>query len=193
MPLAFESLSHGTIAFGFFNIESDMLLLERYFLFADAFCRYVEDIAVNAANPSHNTVWKVQFIDSADAIGDLTGAIHGINHTGFIGDLYRRFPFPARPQDFKQNPRGFKTQAQVSEILAAYAAPREIEVTVKNDNGKIHIGDYRFNNLQFHKLIEYVWRGGLPRWQADIRPAYVSAMRENIRQNRIGILKGIAW
>jgi len=28
MPLAFESLSHGTIAFGFFNIESDMLLLE---------------------------------------------------------------------------------------------------------------------------------------------------------------------
>jgi hypothetical protein len=26
MPLAFESLSHGTIAFGFFNIESDMLL-----------------------------------------------------------------------------------------------------------------------------------------------------------------------
>ena len=35
MPLAFESLSHGTIAFGFFNIESDMLILDRYFLFAD--------------------------------------------------------------------------------------------------------------------------------------------------------------
>ena len=29
MPLAFESLSHGTIAFGFFNIESDLLLLDR--------------------------------------------------------------------------------------------------------------------------------------------------------------------
>lgn len=41
MPLAFESLSHGTIAFGFFNIESDMLLCDRYFLFADEFCRYV--------------------------------------------------------------------------------------------------------------------------------------------------------
>jgi hypothetical protein len=36
MPLAFESLSHGTIAFGFFNIESDMLLLDRYFLFAES-------------------------------------------------------------------------------------------------------------------------------------------------------------
>ncbi|MGD2186296.1 MAG: hypothetical protein PVI71_09215 [Desulfobacterales bacterium] len=31
MPLAFESLSHGSIAFGFFNIETDMLLLENYF------------------------------------------------------------------------------------------------------------------------------------------------------------------
>jgi hypothetical protein len=30
MPLAFESLSHGTIAFGFFNIDSDMLLLDHY-------------------------------------------------------------------------------------------------------------------------------------------------------------------
>jgi hypothetical protein len=33
MPLAFESESHGTIAFGFFNIESDVLLLDRYFFF----------------------------------------------------------------------------------------------------------------------------------------------------------------
>jgi hypothetical protein len=32
MPLAFQSLSHGTITFGFFNIESDMLLLDRYFI-----------------------------------------------------------------------------------------------------------------------------------------------------------------
>jgi len=38
MPLTFESLSHGTIAFGFFNIESDMLLCDRYFLFADDLC-----------------------------------------------------------------------------------------------------------------------------------------------------------
>jgi hypothetical protein len=33
MPLTFESISHGTIAFGFFNIDSDMLLLEKYFFF----------------------------------------------------------------------------------------------------------------------------------------------------------------
>lgn len=33
MPLSFESRSHGPVAFGFFNIESDMLLLERTFFF----------------------------------------------------------------------------------------------------------------------------------------------------------------
>jgi hypothetical protein len=38
MPLAFESMSHGTIAFGFFSIDSDMLLLEQYFLFGSEFC-----------------------------------------------------------------------------------------------------------------------------------------------------------
>jgi len=42
MPLAFESLSHGTIAFGFFNIASDMLLLEHYFLFATDFVDLLE-------------------------------------------------------------------------------------------------------------------------------------------------------
>ena len=38
MPLAFESLNRGTIAFGFFNIDTDLLLLQQYFLFADDFC-----------------------------------------------------------------------------------------------------------------------------------------------------------
>jgi hypothetical protein len=45
MPLAFESLSHGAIAFGFFNIETDFLLLERYFFFADSF--YKKSISSN--------------------------------------------------------------------------------------------------------------------------------------------------
>lgn len=45
MPLAFESLSHGAIAFGFFNIESDMLLLEHYFFFATDFCEHIRAMA----------------------------------------------------------------------------------------------------------------------------------------------------
>ena len=37
MPLEFESLSHGKMAFGFFNIETDMILLNEYFLSAQLY------------------------------------------------------------------------------------------------------------------------------------------------------------
>ncbi len=53
MPLAFQSLSHGQIAFGFFNIETDMLLLDIHFFFADDFCRAVRELAeVSGGGPS---------------------------------------------------------------------------------------------------------------------------------------------
>lgn len=32
MPLGFPSINKGTIAFGFFNIDTDLLILEHYFL-----------------------------------------------------------------------------------------------------------------------------------------------------------------
>ena len=54
MPLAFESLSHGTIAFGFFNIDSDMLLLDKYFLFGSDFCEHI----VAMAEGIHEKVFK---------------------------------------------------------------------------------------------------------------------------------------
>ena len=191
MPLAFDSLSHGSIAFGFFNIESDMLLCDRYFLFADEFCKYAADIAETADRQTYQIIWKVQFIRTAEAIGDLMGAIHGIRYTGFIGELYRYYPFPPEVQDFKQNPQGFKTQSQVSEVIAKYAEPLEINVNVENAGGKIQIGDYRFSSTQFQELIDYVWCGGYPRWKDEIRPAYVSAMRDKILRNCQGIFEGI--
>ena len=92
MPLSFESLSHGTIAFGFFNIESDMLLCDRYFFFADDFCARIGQIAEHAGDPDYRTIWEIHTIDIPEKIGDLMGAIHGIHFTGFIGELYRRFP-----------------------------------------------------------------------------------------------------
>jgi len=191
MPLAFDSLSHGSIAFGFFNIESDMLLCDRYFLFADQFCSYVQNLVETAGKRSYQTIWKVQIIQSAEAIGDLMGAIHGIRYTGFMGELYRSFPFPPGAQDFKQNPQGFQTQSRVAEIIAKYADPLEIQVTVNNLCTAIQIGDYRFSSAQFQALIDYVWRGGYPRWKDETRPAYVSAMRDKILRNCEGIFEGI--
>ena len=193
MPLAFESLSHGNIAFGFFNIESDMLLCDRYFLFADSFCAHVADMADKAGEQSYQSIWPVRLIRSDEGIGDLMGAIHGIRFTGFIGELYRQFPFPVRPQDFKQNPAGCQTQTRVSEIIAGYAEALKVEVAIAPGGTEIQIGDYRFDRFQFQDLINYVWRGGYPRWKDDIRPDYVTGMRDKILQNRRGIFKCIAF
>jgi len=193
MPLAFESLSHGTIAFGFFNIESDMLLLDRYFLFAEDFCGYLKNIAKNAAERPYHTCWTVQFIEAAEDIGDLMGAIHGVRFTGFIGELYHRFPFPQQGENFKQKPKGFQTQSLVSEIITKYAGRRKISVTISPQAGEIEIGVYRFNRVQFQELTKYVWRGGYPRWKDEIRPDYVTVMRDIIMQNRTGIFDGIVF
>ncbi len=38
MPLLFNSLSHGVVSFGFYNIETDGLLLGQHFFFCTDFC-----------------------------------------------------------------------------------------------------------------------------------------------------------
>ena len=87
MPLAFHSLSHGRIAFGFFNIESDMLLLEHYFFFAREFCEEISSLAQRRERGAYETPWRVFDMAEREQIGDLMGAIHGTRFTGFIGDL----------------------------------------------------------------------------------------------------------
>ncbi len=47
MPLLFQSLSHGEIPFGFFNIETDMILLNNYFIFASDMADNVIRLAEN--------------------------------------------------------------------------------------------------------------------------------------------------
>jgi hypothetical protein len=193
MPLAFESLSHGTIAFGFFNIESDMLLCDRYFFFADDFCAKIGQMAGHTAEPEYQTAWKIHRIDSFEEIGDLMGAIHGVRFTGFIGELYRRFPFPQQPADFKQNPEGNRTRSLVAEIISKYANTETVQITVDNKKQEAAFGRYHFNRFQFQELLKYVWRGGYPRWKDDIRPAYVLAMKEQIMANRKGIFESIQF
>jgi hypothetical protein len=164
-----------------------MLLLDRYFFFATDFCGLMEDIAGNGTGEPYRAHWPVQLIESPEKIGDLMGAINGTRFTGFIGELYRRFPFPPRPEDFKQNPDGCQTQAQVSQIIAKYARTLAISVVVSADGGEIDIGVYRFSRSQFQELIKYVWAGGYPRWKNGIRPDYLLQMGAKITQspNRI--------
>lgn len=193
MPLTFDSLSHGTIAFGFFNIESDMLLCERYFLFADDFCRYVGDMAGSAAEPIYHASWTVRLIEAPEEIGDLMGAIHGVRFTGFMGELYRRFPFPRLPEEFKQNPEGAQTQSLVTEIISRYGNAQEIVVAADQKTMQVELGAYRFSHIQFQELLKYVWRGGYPRWKNEVRPAYVSNMKKQIMLKPIGIFDNIEF
>ena len=191
MPLAFDSLSHGSIAFGFFNIDSDMLLLDRYFFFSTDFCKHISSIVESDEEGSFKTSWQVYYIEEPEDIGDLMGAIHGIHYQGFMGELYRRFPFPERPEDFKQKPQGVKTRAIVEDMIEKYAEYIEIPFITDKEAQGVEIGAYRFSRPSFHELIKYVWRGGYPRWKDEVKPDYVLAMKREIEQKKIGLFEGI--
>jgi len=182
MPLAFQSVNHGSIAFGFFNIESDMLLLQQYFFFADDFCRYVSTCAKHDTwHPSGE--FPVYEIADPAAVGDLMGAINGIRYTGFIGDTYHRFPFPDNPNNFKQNPQGSKTRNLFKEMIAPYAEIITIPfLCLKNQC--VCIGDYIFDRPNFYELLRYVDRGGYPRWRDNLCPDYVDNMKKQINASK---------
>jgi hypothetical protein len=193
MPLAFDSLSHGPIAFGFFNIESDMLLLEHYFFFANDFCRYVTEVAAVDGGAALNRDWAGFDIADRMAIGDLMGAIHGVRYTGFIGEVYRRFPFPLAPEVFKQNPEGVLTQSVMREIILKYG--REASVVFGADalSETASIGEYRFSRPNFQALLRYVWQGGYPRWRNGAPPEYVVEMKRRAEVGQNPLFHGLGF
>ena len=191
MPLAFESVNQGTIAFGFFNIESDMLLLEHYFIFATDFCRFIGDIADRSGQEEYKNNWPVYVIEKRENMGDLMGAIHGTRHTGFIGEVYRRFPFPNDIENFKQKPSGDQSQDLIRNIILKYAHQTHIPVSIAKRAYEINIGPYRFGTRVFQDIVKYVWRGGYPRWQDEMRPDYVVEMKKKIEKNRQNIFAHI--
>ena len=193
MPLAFDSISHGTVAFGFFNIDSDMLLLDQYFFFATEFCENISKMAERKKERPLNTYLQVYQIPCPEDIGDLMGAIHGIHYKGFIGEVYIRFPFPKIPEEFKQKPDGLKNRTIVEDIITKYADPIQIPIPIDEERQEVEIGAYRFTWDSFQELIKYVWRGGYPRWKDEVRPDYVLDMKEKIEQNRSGLFKGIVF
>jgi hypothetical protein len=190
MPLSFRSENHGNIAFGFFNVESDMLLLENYFFFADRFCQWMGDLAEKKDPESVPFEQKVHVIDAPEKIGDLMGAIHGIRFTGFIGRTYELFPFPLDPKGFKQNPEGFRTQKVVEKEIERFSRAGTMALVFHRD-GRVWMGPYKFSIPVFHELIRYVWQGGYPRWKDEIRPAYVRDMKDRIMKSGNRFFQGV--
>ncbi|MBW2458871.1 MAG: hypothetical protein JRI68_30505 [Deltaproteobacteria bacterium] len=183
MPLAFRSRSHGTVAFGFFNIESDMLLLEQMFFFADRFCRAVVELAWavdQVSDQSDAEVGEVTFggwqIDQLLAIGNLHGAIEGRDLSGFIGASYRKYPFPERPEDFKQSPFGAHSQPEMTEMIECYGRRERYALTCGPAGHPVRLGAYEFDLEVFAQLIDYVEHGGHPRYRKGTRPDCVRHM-----------------
>jgi len=192
MPLAFSSLNHGTIAFGFFNIDTDLLLLEHHFLFADDFCSCLKLIAEQSEKGSFEKSWEAYSIDRPQDIGDLMAAIHGIRFTGFIGEVYSHFPFPRNEQDFKQKPEGHRNREAVEKIINKCGARRKILISGDAENETVAVAEYLFGKGVFHRLIEYVWLGGYPRWRDGVRPDYVLEMKKNLERSSGWLFRGLA-
>ena len=178
MPLAFDTLDHGEIAIGFFNIESDIFLIDNLFIFASDLCAAIGGWASGPEDLS--TELEMYVIAEPAAIGDLMGAINGVRSTGFIGELYKLYPFPKEPDGFKQNPRGYETRGEVESLIGKYSIMKKVEVVMDKGEGTIRIGEYRFNRLQFRAVIEYIERGGMPMWKDGTPPTYVEEMMMTI-------------
>jgi hypothetical protein len=180
LPLEFHSLSHGRIAFGFFNIESDLLLLEKYFFFAHFFCDTVEKIASWQGHEVGEIALPGYVIERSEDIGNLMGAIHGIDLRGFIGAVYQLFPFPQSPEKFKQKLDGKANRAVVEKLLSQWGQPAKILVEVEARLQRVKIAELLFSKVAFQELVAYVWRGGMPGWQDNLRPDYVREMKDAI-------------
>ncbi|MCP3872573.1 MAG: hypothetical protein GY699_05370 [Desulfobacteraceae bacterium] len=190
MPLSFRSQSHGNIAFGFFNIESDMLLLENHFFFADKFCDWIKTMANEDDAGLKKFEYQVYTISDPNDVGDLMGAIHGIRFKGFIGELYKLFPFPADPKDFKQNPKGYQTQDVVKSQIEGISKKTKIFIEFLPEE-KVCIGPYLFEKSVLYELIQYVWQGGYPLWKNEVRPQYVVEMKKCIQKTNNIFFKGV--
>lgn len=177
MPLAFESESHGTIAFGFFNIHSDLLLLDHYFFFATDFCEAIYKFISSKQNVITVSAYIIN--DSAK-IGDLHGAISGVRHTGFIGETYKAFPFPEDNNDFKQQTDGYKNKVVFEKMILKFGSCTVMELQRNIGNQQVTIGPFIFSQENFSRLIDYVIRGGYPQWLDGIAPDYVHKMKATI-------------
>jgi hypothetical protein len=186
-------MSHGAIAFGFFNIESDMLLLDQHFLFGSEFCQHIGEMVEKADEDQFKSSWAVYTIEDRAQIGDLMGAIHGIRFSGFIGELYRRYPFPEEPAAFKQKPEGYLTQTDVRDLVTGYSRQDRLSVEADHQELEVDIGAYKFSGKTFQELIKYVWQGGYPGWRDDIRPDYVLEMKIQIEGCRQGLFKNMQF
>ena len=180
MPISFSSISHGKIPIGFFNIETDMLIMDRYFFFSTDFCRWV--IEWTDSEETRRDRRMVYVIHDPRMIGNLAGAIYGFEYTGFIGEVYKLFPFPENPSGFKQKPNGTQNRTAVETVIRLFAGQLKIPIVFSRESRTIGFGDYLFSAKVFNEIIAYVEAGGMPRWLNGQPPDYVIRMNARLEK-----------
>jgi len=182
MPISFPSISHGQIPIGFFNIETDMLLMDRYFFFSTDFCEWINEWAdTGDFSPDEKTVYA---IEQREKIGNLSDAIHGYEFTGFIGEVYKLFPFPKKPSGFKQKPYGTQNRSAVETAIQPFAVQLKIPIVFIQESRTINFGDYTFRAEVFREIIGYIEAGGMPGWLNGRPPEYVTRMMTQLATTR---------
>ncbi|KIX12350.1 hypothetical protein [Dethiosulfatarculus sandiegensis] len=175
MPLGFSSQNSGRVAFGFFHIEVQMLLLNNCFFFARDFCELIKRLALVQAGDPFEELLRGWVIEYSLDMGELHGAIAGISRHGFLGDLYRRWPFPQDRAEFFQKSEGKATNKLVTLSIAGYGEARDLTLAAfETDSGPcLNFCGYHFDQKEVRRLFDYVWQGGMPGWENKIRPDYL--------------------
>jgi hypothetical protein len=114
------------------------------------------------------------------AIGDLHGGIAGTHYSGFIGETYKKYPFPRDETKFKQQTDGFRTRDEFDKMILDFGSHIDLDLIRDNETEQVSIGGYVFTRQNFRRLIQYVIRGGFPRWLDDTAPDYVIKMQEAV-------------
>jgi hypothetical protein len=163
----FNSLSHGVVPFGFYNIETDGLLLGQHFFFCTDFCRMVKALFEKPLAEEADAALSGHVFHDPQRIGNLKGAINGSLHTGFFGEIYRVWPFPEAPEIFRQKLHCFDNRGHTLGLLGSMADPVEIQVVREANFRQVQIGPYHFTLSGFVRLLQYIVRGGYPTWEED--------------------------
>ncbi|MFH1034568.1 MAG: hypothetical protein V1806_08685 [Pseudomonadota bacterium] len=193
MPLAFNSQSHGSVAFGFFHIESDMLLLQRMFFFAEDLCGLWRRLAAWPADNDFGERLPGFEISDPARLGDLRGAIAGRDLGGFLGALYARWPFPRQASQFAQRPAGAASRQALRKAMAAFGQALDIPVLASAQQGFFSLGGIIFSRGELSALVDYVWRGGMPGWQEGRRPDYLLETARELAKSDSPWFKGLDW
>jgi hypothetical protein len=78
-------------------------------------------------------------------------------------------------------------------LAEQWAVSKALPVRVDRQRETVSLGEYLFTREVFHQLIEYVWRGGYPRWKDEIRPDYVMEMKFRLEESSNWLTRGLVF